>query len=174
MRDNAGADMREDSAAESNAFSSSVADAPTDMAASISNSVYNSDAESGTGISLGQNSHVTTDSSIPSGGTFTAATIGSIGASQLSSDIGSFSSGGVNLSLDPAVNGTNGDSGADGDTPQPPANGNDGEDGISVDIGGDTLIDIEEVTIPMEATIAAAICFCCRMSRLHYGNLDML
>ena len=143
MRDNAGADMREDSAAESNAFSSSVADAPTDMAASISNSVYNSDAESGTGISLGQNSHVTTDSSIPSGGTFTAATIGSIGASQLSSDIGSFSSGGVNLSLDPAVNGTNGDSGADGDTPQPPANGNDGEDGISVDIGGDTLIDID-------------------------------
>jgi hypothetical protein len=95
-----------------------------------------------------------------SGGGFTASTIGSVAASQLSSDLGNFvtsvsglslgsgldglnGDSGTNASVKEATNGTNGMNGANGTNG---ANGNDGNgDGGDTNIIniGDTLIDID-------------------------------
>lgn len=75
-----------------------------------------------------------------SDGNFASSTVGSVSASQLSSDIGSFSSASSGLSLSQGLNGV------DGETPDvpdisSPTNGVDGQDGVSVGTG-DTTINI--------------------------------
>lgn len=97
---------------------------------------------------------------------YATSTVGSLGASQLSSDAGSFSSNGSNLNLESGLNGNDGTSGQDGTTPKIPEvkNGQDGTNGTNGSDGtgggkevnfnfGDTIINFGDIDIDLGDTI---------------------
>lgn len=87
-------------------------------------------------------------------GNFTSSTVGSVSASELSSNQGSFAPAGSGLSLQEGLNGTNGQDGQTPDIPdiQTPTDGTDGADGTDGtggDGGGDTTINLGDVNIDL-------------------------
>lgn len=113
--------------------------------------------------SLDRGSNSGTDFGLPgngsgNGGNFTASTVGSLGASQLSSDAGSFSSNASSFSLGDGIGGANGSNGLNGTAAQNPNNGTNGTNGANGNNGsngqngtgngnGDTNIDIEIINL---------------------------
>ncbi len=95
-------------------------------------------------------------------GNFASNTVGSLSASQLSSDAGAFSTTGSGLSLQDAINGLNGSDGSAGETPDVPTpnDGADGADGTDCGVGdqniivnlGDINLDLGDVTLILDQT----------------------
>lgn len=107
---------------------------------------------------LGQTGDINSGNANTGGGNFSSATVGSVSASQRSSDSGGSGGGGSSLSLKSNNNGQNGNDGENGNTPEVPVanngqDGNDGQDGQDAHCGGKTInINLGDINIDLGDT----------------------